>query len=135
MTFTSNTTATITLQAAGGTLPLYVANREVHQLFEVATNVMVNTVRDASKSQGAQWASKDPVSFDISGIDMSQNGKDIQIKVQKGGVWYTLEAQEGVPAAKIAVKPTFTWCDEFEAIETRYPKFKDWVQNKDVIWY
>ena len=135
VTYTSETTATITLQAAGGTLPLTVADREVHQLFKVATNVMVNTVRDASKSQGAQWASKDPVSFDISGIDMSQNGKDIQIKVQKGGVWYTLEAQEGVPAAKIAVKPTFTWCDEFEAIETRYPKFKDWVQNKDVIWY
>ena len=135
VTYTSETTATITLQAAGGTLPLTVADREVHQLFNVTTNVMVNTVRDASKSQGAQWASKDPVSFDISGIDMSQNGKDIQIKVQKGGVWYTLEAQEGVPAAKIAVKPTFTWCDEFEAIETRYPKFKDWVQNKDVIWY
>lgn len=135
VTFTSNTTATITLQAAGGTLPLYVANREVHQLFEVATNVMVNTVRDASKSKGAQWATKDPVSFDISGIDKNQNGKDILIQVKKGDTLHTLNAHTGEPAAKIGVKPTFIWCDEYEAIETRYPLFKDWVQNKDVIWY
>jgi hypothetical protein len=135
VTFTSNTTATITLQAAGGTLPLYVANMEVHQLFEVATNVMVNTVRDASKSKGAQWATKEPVSFDISGIDKTKNGKDILIQVKKGDTLHTLNANTGEPAAKIGVKPTFVWCDEYEAIETRYPMFKDWVQNRDVIWY
>ena len=136
VTFNSNTTATITLQAAGGTLPLYVAGQEVHQLFGVATDVMVNTVRDASKSRGAKWATKDPVSFDISGIDRdTYNGRDILIQVKKGDELHTLNANTGIPAAKIGVKPTFVWCDEYEAIESRYPKFKEWVQNKEVVWY
>ena len=128
VTFTSNTTATITLQAAGGTLPLTVAGQEVHQLFGVGTSVMVNTYENR-KSEKA------PVSFDITGIDKTKRGRDIQIMVQKNDQWYPLEAHAGVPAAKIAVKPTYEWCDEFESIEVRYPKFKDWVHNKDVIWY
>lgn len=126
VTFTSNTTATITLRAAGGTLPLYVDGREVHQLFKVNQTDMVNTNHGVTR---------DPVSFDISGIDRTKNGKDIMIQVKKGDTLYTLNANAGEPAAKIAVKPTFVWCDEFEAIESRYPKFKDWVQNRDVIWY
>jgi hypothetical protein len=128
VTYTSNTTATITLQAAGGTLPLTVAGQEVHQLFGVGTSVMVNTYENR-KSEKA------PVSFDITGIDKTKRGRDIQIMVQKNDQWYPLEAHAGVPAAKIAVKPTYEWCDEFESIEVRYPKFKDWVHNKDVIWY
>ena len=89
---------------------------------------MVNTFENR-KSEKA------PVSFDITGIDRTQRGRDIQIMVQKNDQWYPLEAHAGVPAAKIAVKPTYEWCDEFESIEVRYPKFKDWVHNKDVIWY
>ena len=63
------------------------------------------------------------------------NGLEITYMTQKNDQWYPLEAHAGVPAAKIAVKPTYEWCDEFESIEVRYPKFKDWVHNKDVIWY
>ena len=134
VTFTSNSTATITLQAAGGTLPLTVAGQEVHQLFGVTTSTMVNTYADEN-NPGEKLITKDPVSFDITGIDRSKNGRDIRILVLKNDSWEELTAKQGIPAAKIAVKPTFVWCDEFEPIETRYPLFKDWVKNKDVIWY
>lgn len=128
VTFTSNTSALVTLQAAGGTLPLTVAGVEVHDMFGVSTNTMVNTFA-GNKSTYA------PVSFEITGIDSSKRGRDIEILVLKGDEWCPLEAHQGVPAAKIAVKPTFVWCDEYEAIESRYPLFRDWVQNREVIWY
>ena len=128
VTFTSSTTALVTLQAAGGTLPLTVAGVEVHDMFGVSTSTMVNTFA-GNKSAYA------PVSFEITGIDSSKRGRDIEILVLKGDEWCPLEAHQGVPAAKIAVKPTFVWCDEYEAIESRYPLFRDWVQNREVIWY
>lgn len=128
VTFTSNTSALVTLQAAGGTLPLTVAGVEVHDMFGVSTSTMVNTLAGHKTDYPS-------VSFEITGIDKSKRGRDIEILVLKGDEWCPLEAHQGVPAAKIAVKPTFVWCDEYEAIESRYPLFKDWVQNKDVIWY
>ena len=128
VTFTSSTTALVTLQAAGGTLPLTVAGVEVHDMFGVSTSTMVNTFA-GNKSAYA------PVSFEITGIDSSKRGRDIEILVLKGDEWCPLEAHQGVPAAKLAVKPTFVWCDEYEAIESRYPLFRDWVQNREVIWY
>ena len=128
VTFTSSTTALVTLQAAGGTLPLTVAGVEVHDMFGVSTSTMVNTFA-GNKSAYA------PVSFEITGIDSSKRGRDIEILVLKGDEWCPLEAHQDVHAAKIAVKPTFVWCDEYEAIESRYPLFRDWVQNREVIWY
>ena len=128
VTFTSSTTALVTLQAAGGTQPLTVAGVEVHDMFGVSTSTMVNTFA-GNKSAYA------PVSFEITGIDSSKRGRDIEILVLKGDEWCPLEAHQGVPAAKLAVKPTFVWCDEYEAIESRYPLFRDWVQNREVIWY
>lgn len=128
VTFTSNTSALVTLQAAGGTLPLTVAGVEVHDMFGVSTSTMVNTLAGHKTDYPS-------VSFEITGIDKSKRGRDIEILVLKGDEWCPLEAHQGIPAAKIAVKPTFVWCDEYEAIESRYPLFKDWVQNKDVIWY
>ena len=92
---------------------------------------MINTNAPA-KDGGVK---REPVSFDITGINRANNGKDIAIHVYKEGKWIELKANKGVAAAKIAVKPTFEWCDEFMDIQLKYPKFKEWVQNKDVIWY
>jgi hypothetical protein len=126
VTYTSETTATITLQAAGGTLPLTVAGRNVHDLFNAGETDMINT--------GA-GVTRDPVSFDITCIHKANRGRDIEIKVKKNGEWVELMANKGVAAAKIAVKPTFEWCEEYLDIQLKYPKFKEWVQDKDVIWY
>lgn len=131
--------ANITLQAAGGTLPLVVGvvpsdknkdweKYEVHKLFGVATNTMVNT-------NYRTGVNKKPVEFSISG-NFSNDGSNIPIYVQKGGKWHELTAQKGKPASKIGVAPTFVWCNERQAIDDKYPNFKDWVVSKTpLIWW
>ena len=46
-----------------------------------------------------------------------------------------LEAVRGYAPGKILVKPTFQWCGEREAIDEKYPLFKDWVKDESVVWY
>lgn len=122
----SGTTANCSLIAAGGTLPLRIAESdeyEVHKMFDVATNVMVNT--------GA-GPEKDPVSFSLSGIS---NAADIKLEVYKNGAWVEMAARQGTPAAKIAVNQDFEYCTEREPITTKYPNFQYWVQDVDYIWW
>ena len=127
VTFTSSSTADITLIAAGGTLPLTVAGQEVHEKFGVHTDQMVNTGAGPTKA---------PVTFSISGIDRAQNGKDIEIAVLKNGTRCVLQAQKGVPASKIGVPTTFSFCSERQGISEKYPLFSTWVQNGSyVVWW
>ena len=113
--------ADILLQAAGGTLPLKIGNFEVHELFGVATNVMVNT--------GA-GPSLDPVPFTLTGIT---NPKDIHIYVNKGD-WVEVTANKGAPASKIATWQDKEWCRERQPISEKYPGFPLWVNNPDIVW-
>ena len=137
---------TITLQAAGGTLPLTVGDTEgtlesptmemqkdsqgndmeevmkyeVHRLFKVATTTMVNT-------NAAGGANRDAVAFEIDNPISSTNAKEIAnaipIRVYKGGQW--IELAKAVPvtgtatitASKLAVDGTFGWCAERIALE------------------
>jgi hypothetical protein len=140
--FTSETSAKITLQAAGGTLPLTVAGEEVHAKFGITdTKTMINTnadriLTDELKAQGYKAVNNvAPVSFDVDGIQKSNWGKDIAIKVQKDGTWYDIDATTGGPAAKICVKPTFKWANEKQSIKARYQQFTEWVRDPSVDWY
>ena len=130
--------ANITLQAAGGTLPLVVGTNpntdndwqkyEVHKLFGVATNVMVNTNHRLSVSRSA-------VSFTLSG-SFSENASNIPVYVQKSGKWIELTAAQGAPASKIGVAPTFEWCNERQNITLKYPNFSSWVtDNNPLVWW
>ena len=116
-----NGNAECILQAAGGTLPLKIENFEVHELFGVATNVMVNT--------GA-GPSLDPVPFTLTGIT---NPKDIHIYVDKGN-WIEVTANKGNPASKIATWQDKEWCRERQPISEKYPGFPHWVSNPDIVW-
>jgi hypothetical protein len=116
-----NGNAECILQAAGGTLPLKIENFEVHELFGVATNVMVNT--------GA-GPSLDPVPFTLTGIT---NPKDIHIYVEKGN-WIEVTANRGNPASKIATWQDKEWCHERQPISEKYPGFPLWVSNPDIVW-
>ena len=150
--YTSTTTATVTLYAAGGTLPLTVAGREVHSAFGYGTvdekglYKMINTNRPGA--DGVNGVA--PVSFDVSNILKSNRGNDIEIMVDKGeknanGViehhnWLRLTATGGQPAAKLCVGADFAtkhkWCDERESIKTKYPVFSAWVlNNPTLIWW
>ena len=119
----------ITLQAAGGKLPLRVGvlddEHEVHNLFGVDVNTMVNT---------EEWTShKAPVSFFITGE--YTNAKDIKVWVKKGNDWCELKAEQGKAASKIGVPSTFKWVKELKDIEPIYTKFKDYVSNPSIKWW
>ena len=115
---------TIILQAAGGTLPLTVAGKEVHEMFGVETNKMVNT------GAGPNVA---PVEFTIE--ESYTNAIDIPVKVQKNGEWIDITATRAKAAAKIAVSTSFKWCSERQDIIEKFPKFADFVKDENVEWF
>ena len=116
---------TIILQAAGGKLPLCIGvldkDHEVHNLFGVSLNTMVNT---------EDWtAHKDPVPFIIDGQYGSWNINNLPIWVQKGSDWVELTAPQGKAASKIAVSTDYKWVKELQDISDAYEKFDTYVKN------
>ena len=114
---------TIILQAAGGKLPLRIGvlddEHEVHNLFGVSLNTMVNT---------EDWtAHKDPVTFTIDGQYGSGNIEDLPIWVQKGSDWVELTAPQGKAASKIAVSTDYKWVKELQDITNAYGQFDTYV--------
>lgn len=123
--------AYITLQAAGGTLPLTVGGKEVHNMFNVSTNTMVNT----------GIVSRPPVSYKVIlgdanwNIDGAEAVKSIPVIVKNGDNVITLAVETGEAPEKICVSTSFQWCGERTPIQEVYYKFPDWVQDKSIIWY
>ena len=155
--FTSDNDAEITLIAAGGTLPLVVGivpedgvdsypYNEVHALFGVPVNYMVNTNAEKKNLTGGAPAAghqAPKINFTKPGVKAS-NGKDIPIYVQKtlkSGTkkWFQLTAEKGQPASKLAVNSKsskFSYCDERQDITKKYTNFLSWVVNNDpLIWW
>ena len=117
---------TIILQAAGGKLPLRIGvlddEHEVHKLFGVSLNTMVNT---------EDWtAHKDPVPFIIDGQYGNENIVDLPIWVQKGSDWVELTAPQGKAASKIAVSTDYKWVKELQDISDAYKNFDTYVTNR-----
>lgn len=108
----------ITLRAAGGTIPLYVDGKEVHEMFGVSTGTMVNTGAGAERP-AVQWRF----------TPKSANPNDVEIKVVKDAITYTLSAPTGKVPYKIAVPVTVDWTEERQQIEEKYPAFKEWVKD------
>ena len=137
-TLTSQTVE-ITLQAAGGTLPLYVDGKEVHHEFGVDQHTMVNTNAKARGMNGKDDAT--PVTWtttNYSGTTIGEIANSIEVKVIKNGEEILLSAVRGRIASKIGVKiePTpYVWCYEREDIDHRYSLsdgtslFTEWVQG------
>lgn len=126
VTFTSSTNAYIVLRAAGGTMPLYIGNpneggQEVHELFGVPTNVMVNT------NNGS--VSKPVATFNLPVTSNDPN--DIPVIVvntrHASAISYVLDATPGVAPRKICVTPDVDWADERVNIQTIYPNFAQWI--------
>lgn len=117
------TTANCVLVAAGGTLPLRINGSddlEVHKMFNVATNVMVNT-------QSGHRNDYEHVPFILNGIS---DAKNIKLEVFKNGSWVEMTANQGTPAAKIAVPQEVDYCNERQGIN-----FGGWVQDVNYIWW
>lgn len=139
VTYTTGTPKmTVVLRAAGGTIPLYVAGKEVHQLFKDANpdaGVIVpdgdvkGTMINTSAAGGLNNLTCPSFEIDV------MNPVDIPITVNKDGAIIQLKAVTGEPAAKIAVDPSFVWCTERSDIQKVYPNFSQYVQNEAAVWF
>lgn len=135
----AGTGATIKLVAAGGVLKLTVAGHEVHEEFGYSFNEAKGEYPMINTGAGPNH---DPVTFEIpSGLTRSLNGKDIEIIVYKkmsdGSVQpFALDATQGAPAAKFAVKPTVDYLGERVHINFgSNGAFARGVQNGNYIWW
>ena len=147
--YTSETTANVTIYAAGGTLPLTVAGHEVHAELGYANADANGLYKMINTGAKADVNGVGTATFSVSGIDKSKRGNDIAILVNKGKKnengefvdnWIELTATKGNPAAKLCVGVEFAtsgkWCDERESIKTKYPTFAQWVaENPAQIWW
>jgi hypothetical protein len=112
---------------------LYVAGKEIHQLFAEANpdkNITVKTMINTRASNGISGL--DPVTFTIEG---QVAPKDIEVKVEKEGELIPLKATTGEPTAKIAVDLNFEWCKEKDDIRKIYPNFSTYVKGGNIEWY
>ena len=132
----NNYTAHITLQAAGGTLPIYIGGFEAHE--KLGKTMQANGTYLPINVGTGQTA--DPVSFEITGLTTT-NPDDIVISVtNKNGsrtaddgnkITPLPESGKGTSMApqKICIPDNTTkWTKESQQIEWAYPHFAGWVQ-------
>ena len=142
--------AEITLLAAGGTIPLSVAGKEVHNQFNVGLTTMVNTYDENSTAFGSFENRKSVFlgSFTPSQLFPAKDGNpgkvdtdpiyaiEIPIVVQWGNDVAVLGSSLGGAPAKIFVpNHTTKWTVERKPMTLAYPRFADYVGNKNILWW
>ena len=130
----TNITAHITLQAVGGTLPIYIGTdtadptKELHyRMLGQASSSPINV----AASNGATHA---PVSFTISAKSTNPNDIDIIVRNPdaKGAITDIILPKSGesnLAPQKICMPVGTRWLKENQQIEWGYTKFQDWVNN------
>ena len=118
----------ITIQAAGGTLPLKVAGVEVHEALQVGKTDMVNTTVGQKRV---------PVAIVSVEGNFDYNINNIPVTVENNGAVDVLKAEAGKAPQKICVPTSYKWATERTNIKTAYPRFPLWVQdsNTNQDWY
>ena len=122
----------ITLLAAGGTLDLTVAGREVHEAFSVGQTTMVNTKESTGKG-----AEKDPFYFVAENTYSSLIDIPVVVRTKDAAgnvISYELSAKMGKAPQKICVPKGFKWCKEYKSLAEVYPGFKDWTTGAADTW-
>ena len=143
--------ADILLQAAGGTLPLYIGEGEgntyeVHALFGVNTDVMVNTHAEDRGLKGRSNLAPVPFTVNLpSGKNYATmeaedavDALNITVKIGNNTVHLTPKASYGnySNAPKMIVAPVGTeWVDERVLISKVYTKFVDWISDPTIEWW
>lgn len=121
----------IVLQAAGGTMPLYINDydHEVHELFGVETTQIVNTPGGNSNSP---VVSRPIVIWSFT--PTSPNPIDIAINVDNTieNLKYEIGAELGIAPGKFAVPVGVQWSPECINIKVTYPKFPLWCQDQSI---
>jgi len=107
----------VTVQAVGTTTAMRIFGHEVHDLFGVAKDVMVNV--------GPRSYTISPVSFEVEAI---YGDVFVQTDV-RNNLLVQLWATMGEPTAMIAVNTDYEWCSEEQSISNKYSDFCSWVQG------
>ena len=133
----STYTAEITLQAAGGTLPLTVGGVEVHNKFG---GYPITTMINTNSSVGDHVDGVAPVTYTVTldGNNFSNAHEAINalpVIVNNNGSLVRLTTNPGRPAEMFAVPVGTSWANERVSIKDRYPMFVDWITDSSVIWY
>lgn len=138
----SKYTANITVQAAGGTLPIYIGNvdnsNEVHYILEKQTssggkytpiiNKGGNRTEIDIKIEGLETTNPDDIKIYV-GDTENPAGKTVQLPKSEKGQY----EQDGSPAPQKICLPFGTpWTDENQQIETLLLDFRDWVQDHTI---
>ena len=146
---TSVTTVSITIQAAGGTMPIYINGHEAHAELGLtganAAKTMVNTDAKAY-ADGKNYFAEDgraPASFDLTISDgiskdnfLQDVNEKIKITLQREGSEIVVIAHPGEPTAKIAVPVGTPWAKEKVNMSAAFGKFSEWVQTcSPTEWY
>ena len=121
--------AHIMLYAAGGTKELTIGGKEVHQLFGVATNKMINTNANNGINNLV------PVQFNVvlGNSDWGTHTAD-EVPVYVGAT--ELKAEEGKAPQKIVTDTDTRWMKERQLITNGYAKFADYVNTgAPTNWY
>lgn len=142
----------VVLKAAGGTLPLYIDGREVHDLYSeidptITRKTMVNTY---AENKGLNGKSGLPdITFTVSawsGSTIREIANSISVYVTKTingeEVNCQLTAPVGSVASKVAVGTDYDWCNERQDIDQKYSLsdgtslFKEYVKGlRGDKWY
>ena len=113
----------VTVQAVGTTTAMRIFGREVHDLFGVAKDVMVNV--------GPKSYNISPVSFEV-----EANFGEVFVQTDvRNGLLVQLWATAGEPAAMIVVNTDYEWCNEEQTISNKYSDFCSWVQGSTQEFY
>ena len=139
--------ATITLQAVGGTLPIYIKNFNgtVHNAHELMGGTLSESGIYSPVNVGTS-ATHDPVTLDMVRVT-STNPDDIVIRVtspdkeDRGASKVTTmilpspsgrqSFGENLAPQKICMPVDVRWTKEYQQIEWAYPHFAEWVQKQN----
>ena len=124
----------IVLLAAGGTLELTVAGKEVHnELGGNPTSTIINTITSEDEAYYNTYVANNPV---VLGKDFGYSSiADIPIRVRYGnGSVLELTAETGWAPHKILVPIGTPWCKERVNIADAYLDFKNYVGSSQNFW-
>jgi len=130
-------TVTITLHAAGGTMPLYIGDVEVHNKLGITdVRTMINTNAEAY-ADGVNYFAKDgvaPQTFQLAATVSKDNfltdvNNNVVITVNNNDNVVPVLAPQGEPSAKIAVPVGTPWAKEKVNMGDAFSQFRDWVNT------
>ena len=136
-------TATITLQAAGGTLPIYVTNfdgtqYDVHAMLGSAlsngsyrpVNVGTGLTHDPVTLPSYQVSSTNPKYIVISVTSPDKINRDANNRLVLPDPSRSQFLGTSIAPQKICVPVTTRWTNEYQQIEWAYPYFHEWVNTQ-----